>query len=544
MSASTRTKFTLGLILNILLNVFAYGQTDSAQDFVIGMFGFELTNVPHTGDWCAQLNAQVDTHQTNYAGMATSQLRMLKADGFSHVYNYQPATWNYGLSYQRSLLQLINSYGLKTVVHARDFYHPKGFNIYDNRVDDSEHAQNSNYLCKVRPNYTELITQLYRNHPAVWGLQVTEEASYYHPFNPLKRATVFDAPENTFTEVPPVFVDSALRYFKATFAPAPCPKRIIMEAVHHKVLHDNTKDAQGKYNPQDYLKLRPDVYFEGSYVQFPPKRWVLQKYDHLKGYNYLGKFLSIEFAKNYCNEIHSVINIEAQNSQWDYRYHYHSDTAVPNANWLYCQAYLSIIHGAKGVWFWELNGSWQKNEKPQNWAKLPDRFTPRRMPQYYREYIAPLARQLDYLKQAGFLNSSPLALKTDKADTNQIIPQATTYITDSCFKANKIKKRFRKHFRNENYGIRYAIFQNEKGQKLLLLVNPLPLALNVPINLPKGKKMELLFETQKEQEPTAYYKVNRKELSPNHSLPPTYTLTSTHPSLYFAPLDVKMIRYE
>ncbi len=60
-------------------------------------------------------------------------------------------------------------------------------------------------------------------------------------------------------------------------------------------------------------------------------------------------------AYNYSSEVHKVINIEGTSVGSNYLVHYHSNTNVPNGNWLWFQAYTSVIHGAKGIWFWDFN---------------------------------------------------------------------------------------------------------------------------------------------------------------------------------------------
>ena len=109
-------------------------------------------------------------------------------------------------------------------------------------------------------------------------------------------------------EIPPTNVRNALSYYKKKLASVGIKhnKMIIMEANHHKNINDNTIDGDGQYNPQQYLKLldkndNRDVFFEGSYTQFPQLNWIssnyLSMYDN--DYHYLGSFKSIDYAKQY-----------------------------------------------------------------------------------------------------------------------------------------------------------------------------------------------------------------------------------------------------
>jgi hypothetical protein len=192
-------------------------------------------------------------------------------------------------------------------------------------------------------------------------------------------------------------------------------KLIVMEANHARSIHDNTKDDAGQYNPQDYLRgpVRPDVFFEGSYTHFPQTDWQNYPYSNIKNngpndnWHYLGPFKSVDYGFLQVPEVHKVINIEPIGVNV-----FHSNDSIQNANWLWFQAYTSIIHGADGIWFWGLPYAWKPGEKQAietnlstPWGQIPDRYKRQYFPENYRNFVAPLAKELRYLVDNNFLNT-------------------------------------------------------------------------------------------------------------------------------------------
>ena len=127
----------------------------------------------------------------------------------------------------------------------------------------------------------------------------------------------------------------------------------------------------------------PDVFFDGSYFPFHPF-WYNQNYGNnfiadSCTTHYLGNFKTIDWAYTKVNEVHDLIEITADwyivngtDTLLTWKSVFHSDTSIYNSNWLWFQTYTSIIHGSKGIWFWQLPSAYQKNE-PFNHYSI-DRF--------------------------------------------------------------------------------------------------------------------------------------------------------------------------
>lgn len=308
-------------------------QTFKTNDFRIGMFGFNfMTNVP----W--------DVNSTNYValttpllnGNPTSVLNVLKADGFNTTQIYNPGTYNTSENTVFSMASLVQNHGMKIVFMDREWYKPttilsshydanvggiatetSGINLYDNSDNTAYRYNDPSMLMKVRTNYLNMINTVYSNSnvsSAIWGQQLCEEASAYHPFNPGNTAVGWNDlyPANYFTEIPPENVSASLNFFKSALQNKGIIKQkvIVMEANHGKTINDNSSDGNGIYQPQSYVKLlnfndNRDVFFEGSYVQFPGTDWLNPNNSYAKMLNsngpyYLGTMKSIDYAKKYC----------------------------------------------------------------------------------------------------------------------------------------------------------------------------------------------------------------------------------------------------
>ncbi|MBO4737931.1 MAG: hypothetical protein J5606_00040 [Bacteroidales bacterium] len=323
----------------------------------------------------------------------TSVLNVLAEDGFNIYQTYYPNEWCSELYLKRYLL-LSQANNFQVLVNAGHYYKPldsfSGTNIYDNCGHIIDSCSIPYYNGFFRVNINNFIDNIFTKAPykdIIWGYQICEEASYlhYHHFSDDCKGNIWgNVSYFKNVEIPPTNVRNALSYYKKKLASVGIKhnKMIIMEANHHKNINDNTIDGDGQYNPQQYLKLldkndNRDVFFEGSYTQFPQLNWIssnyLSMYDN--DYHYLGSFKSIDYAKQYVKEVHKVINIEGTSQNSNYLAHYHSNTKILNANWLWFQVYTSVIHGVQGIWFWDIRYAWNEKEINQwNNVAISNRF--------------------------------------------------------------------------------------------------------------------------------------------------------------------------
>jgi hypothetical protein len=258
--------------------------------------------------------------------------------------------------------------------------------------------------------------------------------------------------------------------------------------------------------------------------------------------------------------------------------HYHSNPNIANANWLWFQAYNSIIHGAKGVWFWGMGGGWTQNELDQQASNYPpgaaleywkdesieDRFQENNFPSYYKQYVRHLSRELRYLVNENFLNNDPNSVlynKTDYADPYCILPPADTYIPNTYEDPNLGNIDLNggifgddENFQNENYGLRYSIRTN--GDKIIMIItNPLPIPIvNVELNFssipdPKIKDASgvwVLFENYQNIYSNTY-KVDRdgdidlinNDVGNKYFIP----MSSNQFTMDFGPMDTKILEF-
>lgn len=606
--------------------IFVSGKNVCGQnEFTIGMFGANF--LPYPNSTCKNYYSNPKTNNV----YNTSTLNVVKADGFNVYQTYAPNEWT-SESQLRDLLNLSKKNNLQVELGAIHYYQPTidnqgkylgfGKNNFDNCgiiLDPCKIPFNDNYF---RQNIDYLLHILYVNplyKDVIWGYHLSEESSYFQ-YKHFNENCIGNGWQNTdyFTpvEVPPVNVLKAINYFKDNLALHGIQnhRTVVMEAHHHKNINSNTVDHEGIFNPQDYIKiLNPkdtrDIFFEGSYTQFPDKEWTSQDYAKMfsNEHHYLGPFKSIDFVLNHTPHVHKVINIEGSYKSQNYDKHYHSNPAIANANWLWFQAYNSIIHGAKGIWFWDLNHMWSDCEKPEilinnmgisqddifslaktfcsnqlNQIKLEDfncknettinckgenttvkkiyleavdilfnqqesRFESNNFPGNYTNYVSELAKQLRYLVNIGILSDNSeniLFSKTDHTDPNCLMFPAETYIPSN-LPAEK---------RTENYGLRYTIRTNGTDY-FMIISNPLNTIIKTRLNLANAPidfirnahKVDVLFENQEFSAYHPKYKIDRLksvDLTTNQVLK-SYSLyfDKNNLELTFGPMDVKVLKF-
>jgi len=482
-------------------------QSNALNDFVIGMFGGEIRYVGSP--------ATVPTVATDGIGK-TSQMNVLAADGFNVMHRYWPDWWQNNAA-MHNYVTLCKANQIKTMMDARHFYKPgnatscpiSGTNEY-------------NGPSVARPNYQSYITNVYAD-PAlrdyIWGHQITEEATFMHPYNSTNSAPSFypSHPVNTYSgadewipdnytmsEVPAASISQAISDFSSMLQTANLRntttfhKLAVMESHHSRSIHDGTVTNDGVgpdcYEPQDYLNEAnlPDVFFEGSYIDLDPIFNVLnQPYSNVysaNGAHYLGTLHSIDYAKSKAKEVHDVINTNEIGGD------IHSNPSRKNADFLWFQTYSSIVHGATGVWFWDLGSCWAAGEKPANWSSMNDRYELYNFPLLYKNFVRHLSTELRYLKERGLLSTDPntvLYSKGNGADPCGIVPSYTSYMSPGWGEKY-----------SENYGLRYTIRTN--GDEVIMIVcNPSTNPVNVTLNFGGIKNplienttgVDVLFET-------------------------------------------------
>jgi hypothetical protein len=435
-------------------------------------------------------------------------------------------------------------------------------------------------MYKARFDYDHFLDTLQRVggdlHRALWGLKLTEEASHYHCIHAFEQPYVewltwFNQRRHAL-EVPPATVKQAIDHFAHRLDSLNLrqTKLIVMEAAHGCTIHDSTRDfwqtpthieaQRDFFHPQDYVRLlkgRQQVFFEGSYCNCSPTdalakmmKFSYRKATSMNEYHYLGTLKSIDYAHQFAGSVHDVINIEHTNPdlpfEKDYhptspydlqRRYFHTDLQYPNGNWLWFQAYSSIIHGVNGIWFWAytfsfgalpdavepgpnvkaLTDSERRNKQlhqpvankgPISGSDIvDDRYQRQYCSAAYQFYIGPLCRELRYLREKGFLQPSALRYrKTDHSDTTGLVPPVRDYLFSGLAKtaqqhSGKDYASFRQLYQRKNgqhiqaailqsnpgddlegYGLRYSI-RCQGNNCILIITNPSPFhLLQVPLN--------------------------------------------------------------
>jgi hypothetical protein len=558
----------ISVCISLTLPILNYGQqSKKPNEFKVGMFGATACKT-HIVNGC---EIPFETPLNN--GYKTSVLNVLSEDGFNIYQTYAPNEW-VSESFLKSYLKLSQSNNFKVELSAGHYYKPTvdingnylgyGTNVYDNcsnSIGACLNPYSQNYFRAHINNFINNICKVAPYKDVIWGYHICEEASYNHDqhfANNCQGNVWGNSSYFKNVEIPPANVNNAISYFKNSLSSVGIAnhKMIVMEANHHKNINANTQDGQGVFNPQQYIQLlnkndNRDIFFEGSYAQFPSSDWIIQNYNSMynNGWHYLGGFKSIDYAKIYSSEVHKVINIEGTSIDSRYLSHYHSNTSIPNANWLWFQAYTSIIHGVKGIWFWDFNFSWNSDETNSwNNTSIPNRYDRGFFPTSYRNYTSYLGQELRFLSNKNIISTDEnaiVATKTDFADPNCIVPASISYIPQYL--------PFEK--RTENYGLRYTIRTNGT-ETYMIITNPLNVDVSVTLNFLNSSNQQIqsstgvnvLFDNNQNSVTSSNYKVNRNSninltngtLGSQHYI--AYTSNKQLP-ISFGPLDVKVLKF-
>ncbi len=566
--------------ITLFLSLFFFISNAQQNDFRIGMFGFNWTS----GNSDPNNSCGINENILNNSGFPSSHLNVLNEDGFNAVVAYGfPDSW-FPENSVESGLKLIQKFSLNNkpfmvVPSVKQCYKPNvpanpDYNNYMSSTPSGTivaggDGSNVNDYClgKGHANYDHLFSlytsTTYRN--IIWGHHCAEEPEYCHAFN------YTDQPEawaegrlesdcgklfgtnsrNYNTVMPPTIMRGIMNYFENKSSGL-TQKYILMDANHGQFINDfcggshaptavNSLWRSNYYMSQLNKWNTNEVFFEGSYCQFDPASWTTLNYNLASvntggnAFHYLSKFANIDYAKTKASSVHSVIGdfvVEWPGfSTVSYNgliRHIHGDITTPNANWLWFQAYTSIIHGASGVWFWDINsfkpqekenalisdglysssdqqtyGTWSNydnmNETQENtyaneinnrWNSNVKRFKRDHFPSIYRDYVSNLSKELRYLTESNLLSTDPNSVvysKTINADANCILPNAQGANVGS-YVYNAFVSKYGQTWVNNNpaiinekcseiYGLRYTIRTN--GTDVIMIIsNPL----NIPVS--------------------------------------------------------------
>ncbi|PKP02768.1 MAG: hypothetical protein CVU11_10660 [Bacteroidetes bacterium HGW-Bacteroidetes-6] len=471
---------------------------------------------------------------------------------------------------------------------------PLGQNVYDMSSSYPTHVNNAIY------NYDALYSNVY-NLPTlqnnIFGHILAGESNYYHWIVHNEWPSVYpDFYSNpsgtinnyTFCEVPPRKLNSAFLHFQP-LANSLNQYLLQVQAVHGCSISNSTTDAEGIYSVSEYLKIgnRGNVFIEGSYFQKQWEIWYQPTFpSHI---DYLGKFKSIDYSKQYYEYILAEIDVSYLDGQ---DYMWLSNPNIKNANHLWFQTYTSIIHGVSGVLFWGIYDSYNTTLQTDINAKNAfnvnvvsnNNFQFANFSEVYKNCISNLTKELRYLSEKGFLSFDDRSIVCTKTaslspDPNCILESSLNYLpaTVSGLAArdlytvlnNSSSTIYTNYHRTEDFGIRYTIRTN--GSEVIIIAsNPNPYSVfNVDFNfnnsanpiIRNSTSMEMLFEDPLDNVVTDLnYKENRNWISRANfianmgntsvldGLMRKYTIPYQSPtnktiSISFGPFDVHIMKF-
>lgn len=502
-------------VFSIIIVLFLSKVNFSQDQFMIGVSG------PLVKDSMPDYPAGIPTDPV-VDGYNTSQFNVLSEDGFNIITRYLPDNYT-SLEEMEGLLKLCGNNGLQIMTGTKDWYKADSTDWYWSPIEEggvivgfaktalgNDGSNHYNSPFYDHANYDDFFDNLYGNPEYVdiiWGHQLVEESALYNLryYTWLPPFGSYDGPNALETEVPLIFLDSAITHFndKRIAIGAPHQELIVWEANHYGAITENliydheSNDLTTDHTPMHVIENLPynTVFFDGSYFHLnfdnpDEEMWHESKYDSIfspgpKARHYLASFKTIEYANSHVKSVHVVIDAPRGANGKEV---YHS-TNKPNANWTWFQAYTSIIHGAQGVWFYGMGSMWG-DTKPPGWSDLEDRFARENFPDMYQLYISHLSRELRYLANLDLLgdNASNIYTKTDHVDIHCILPPAKDYIPKYSDLPAHVKdliewegidppaivwnSEFRNDDNPERYGLRYTIRSN--GDDVIMIIsNPL-----------------------------------------------------------------------
>jgi hypothetical protein len=523
------------------------------NDFRIGMYGYTYI---HRNNFYTTLppgfieqpysiaipDGVTGTYWFNGTLGKSSQLNVLKEDGINTVFNYDGLEGYLGdNSVYIPSIELVKNNGLQLMAAGSHWWKPDanvnsfaGTNVYDGRGTIPPSAKG---IAVARPDYDDLLDNVFSNNnykSTIWGYHMVEEGSHAQPANPKDSHTwcwhSCDPAETRYIDWPVTNTAAAIGHFRSKLNAHGVynQKLIALDSHHGAAINDyayfsNYSDGsykgdhcpvdttscvavpagtlQGYAQAQDYINPSlmgnnmPDAFFEGSYYYkgtLSGDSWANNPYSNIynNGNHYLGVFKSIDYAyAKGVKDVHKVLGADK-----DVVVHFNE--SIKNANAIWFQVYCSIIHGAKGVWFWgtasdgyDLSDPVDKNReiimKNKNNSNSPYRFNWENFPLVYTDYVRYLSKELAYLSRKNIISTDPktvLYTKTDNADPNCIVPASSTYVPNALKSVYGIDWRIEKKGiygrvadDGEAYGLRYTIRTNGT-EVIMIITNPLGVA--------------------------------------------------------------------
>ncbi|MBN1184479.1 MAG: T9SS type A sorting domain-containing protein [Bacteroidales bacterium] len=570
-------KLIVLLFVSILFqNVFC-----QENDFKIGIQADRIT----------KLNGSiVPTVKVN--GEYSSVFGILSEDGFNLIRSYDPFMYISRQNF-KNFVELIGNHQMQCTFWLEKWFKPtsnhsnSGFNQY--QINDG-----INYFLNFDEAFNEVVgNNLYED--IIWGVHLAGESDGEHPFptKDIRPSCGFFYIQNgndcvpdinhlhwKLSAVPPQNVNDAFLHYNTlkTDGEHNSNLKLINGQVFHRGYINDY--AHIVFNKSDYFKndYRGDVQLEASYYAwqfqdyFHDDIWEDQQLEYDK--MYLGKFLSIDYEKNYYDNIQVEIEVSTaehyKNVDPEYCYITCTNPNITNYNHVWFQAYTSIIHGAKGVWFWKLESMWSNSAIDLSRKTIFEgtddlRFQRQNFPTNYEKYLGNLAKELRYLKEIGVLSTdenSILYTKTTSADKLGILPNCSTYLPKTLTYTNARDlydvKKFPSthtfpenyHYTDEFYGLRYTLRTN--GEDIFMIIsNPNPVAIITPVSLNFCGVYDidgayLYFENNEGAVTGTGYKTTRdagidwkaKTVRDKQYLP----ATNNKISLSFGPLDVHVLK--
>lgn len=568
-----------------LIGIFKSLEAQNFEQFNIGICFAGFNRYPET-------DCIVPSSVAVFNGNKTSSLNLCSEHGFNAFYEEtKEGESEKGLNRRINLAKLNN---MKVAFQSVHYYKPNlnnlqiGTNTYNNcdhgifecetpfEVTIPTIPEDKHYF---RPHYLKYINNIFSN-PAlkdvIWCHILANEASYEHWYQHTDSCNGREYGNQTYfskVEVPPLNVAQAFTFFKNTLEgnnpPINTQKYAIMEANHGKSINDLTNDGEGIYNPQTYIQQlnKENVSFEGSYTQFPDD-WLTQNFSNnlnsggpplgINGdnFHYLSSFENIEYEKKYVDNVQDVIGIEGTSEFPEGWRHYNSNQNIPNANWLWFQAYTSIIHGVKGLWFYALPFSWNSDGADiarrtifNDASNLTKFNSDSNFPSNYQLYLKYLAQELRVLVNLGLISNDPksvLATKLNHEDENCIVPPSNQYLGNLQLPAEK---------KTENYGLRYTI-RTHNNRVIMIITNPLNVSVDVNLDfqyftnpiVQRSTGVQVYFNNGSISNSSPQYKVNRNSTInlTNNTIGQTYSLPFSNSKILpmsFGPLDVQIFEF-
>lgn len=570
--------------------VFDALQSQVENNFQIGIYGLEKETCMHeyiNGCKVPVLNTDTIVNDTvnniiKSVVYNTSTFNVLAEDGFNTVHTYCPIMYTTERWLQR-FIQLCGNNGLKMVVSLKGaYYQPDansnftGTNTYNSLGHSFGPCDSPEQANQSRPNIDQLMNNVFTVSPykdIISGFYMADEPSalFGHQYTP---EYINKTISEKKVEVPPLNVQLAMNHVKTKLANKGIFDKdiILCDGNHWRSIHDNINDGSGVYNPQDYVKLlkrtdKRDVFWDDAY-QSNAILYASEHYNDIKrsgpagNAHYLGAYKGLEYEQQYTQTAHKVISIYINDDHFPRGSNIHVDTSIENANLLRFQTYTSVIHGAKGIWFWGLIWCTTPEEYARWLSDDKDRFCKDSFPEVYTNYVSPLARELRFLVEKNVLSTDPgtiIATKTDTEDPLRIVPPINNNPKYLIFrKPNETIPAERK---TTPYSLRYTIRTNGE-EAYMIITNPLnyPVAALLDFNVKRSgnpflkylDSMELMFEESLpilDSVVSATYKTNTKSCvdwqngTVTKKVPIKFkNQNNKKVFLCFGPLDVKVLR--